>query len=46
MKITVGQQPITQIFVLPDGSISIILSVRKQQLFDFSINLNIWHYQE
>lgn len=25
MKITVGQQPITQIFVLSDGSIKIIL---------------------
>jgi hypothetical protein len=23
-----------------------ILPVRAQQLFDFSINLNIWHYQE
>ena len=46
MKITVGQQPITQIFVLPDVSIRIILLVREQQLFDFSVNLNIWHYQQ
>jgi len=41
----VGQQPITQMFVLSDGSIRIILPVREQQLFDFLINLNIWHYQ-
>jgi hypothetical protein len=45
MKITVGQQTITQFFVLPDGSMRIMLPVREQQLFDFSINLNIWHYQ-
>jgi hypothetical protein len=41
MKVTVGQQPITQSFVLSDSSIRIILPVRELQLFDFLINLNI-----